>query len=41
MCMDCKTDVDCLLWGPGAACVVCPHVYVCPQTTTACFAAAA
>jgi hypothetical protein len=38
-CMECAKDADCLLWGPGAACIVCP--YACPQTTTACFAAAA
>jgi hypothetical protein len=39
ICTECAKDADCLLWGPGAACVVCP--YACPQTTTACFAAAA
>lgn len=38
-CMACKTDADCTLWGPGAACIVCP--YACPQSSTACFAAAA
>jgi hypothetical protein len=38
-CTECKRDADCYLMGPGAACIVCP--YSCPQTTTACFAAAA
>jgi hypothetical protein len=38
-CSACTKDADCELWGPGAACIVCP--FVCPQTTTACFAAAA
>lgn len=38
-CTDCATDADCWLMGPGAACIVCP--VSCPQTTTACFAAAA
>lgn len=38
-CMACAKDADCLLWGPGAACIVCPAS--CGTTTTACFAAAA
>ena len=38
-CMACGKDADCYLMGPGAACIVCP--FACPQTTTACFAAAA
>jgi hypothetical protein len=38
-CVACTKDADCVLWGPGAACIVCP--FACPQTTTACFAAAA
>ena len=38
MCTKCAMDADCLLLGPDAACIVC-HV-TCPQTTTACFAAA-
>jgi hypothetical protein len=38
-CTACTKDADCELWGPGAACIVCP--FACPQTTTACFAAAA
>lgn len=37
-CMECKHDADCFLLGPGAACIVCP--VSCPQSTTACFAAA-
>jgi hypothetical protein len=37
-CIECTKDADCLLFGPGAACVVCPSA--CHQDTTACFAAA-
>lgn len=38
-CTICKKDSDCLLAGPGAACIVCPSS--CPATITACFAPAA